>query len=290
MPLQGTSRSPGDALWDIHTLDLSRLFTAAATYTLYLDSDRLPADCIALMALIIDLAPASGPAQPICGDGIRTADEGCDDGNRTDGDCCDANCQPEPAGTVCGNPGDPCLESRCDGTGTCDVDGRTCRMPIASEEGQLVLKHGRQDRLVWQWTSGVSTLNDFGNPLETTTYDLCVYDKGTGSVRLLLHQSVSPGGPYGAAPFWTASRTAYQYRNPGGPLQQLTLQGGLPGHAKIIARSGGGGFALPSMPLAPPVSVRLWARNGLCWGANYSLPRQNSNRRFRSRGDAFYPD
>src|SRR5439155_7474471 len=73
-----------------------------------------------------------------------------------------------------------------------------------------------------------------------------------------------------------------------GPLQQLVLQGDLPGRAQITARSAGGGLSLP-LPLAPPVLVRLRARNGLCWGGNYSVPARNGRRRFSSRGDFYYP-
>ena len=42
-------------------------------------------------------------------------------------------------------------------------------------------------------------------------------------------------------------------------------------------------------PASPPVLVRLRARNGLCWGGNYSVPARNGRRRFSSRGDFYYP-
>ena len=142
---------------------------------------------------------------------------------------------------------------------------------------------------MWRWWSGISAPSEFGDPLSTTVYDLCVYDRGTGSLRLLMRESVSPGGSCGGTPCWTATPTMFEYSNLAGPLQQLTLQGGMLGHARITARSAGGGFVLPPMPLAPPVMVRLRARNGLCWGANFSAPDRNGRRRFRSQGDVYYP-
>ena len=283
VPLEGTSRSPGDALWDIETFDVSSVFPAQGTYDIYIDSDPLPADCIALVAIIVDLPSAQGPPRPICGDGVVVAPEQCDDGNRIDGDCCDANCRFEPAGTVCGDATDPCLEARCDGAGGCDAEGLTCRVPVAPGAGQLVLRHGRQDRITWKWTTGVSTTADFGNPLQATDYDFCVYDKGTGSLRLLMSEGVFAGES------WHATPSSFEFHDAGGALQELRLQGGLPGRAKIVARSVGGALALPPLPLAPPVLVRLRAQGGLCWAANFSAPERNTRRRFSSRGDNFYP-
>ncbi len=284
VPQQGVGRAPGDALWDIHTFDVSSIFGAGGNYGVYIDSDPYPADCIALVAVIVDVAAAPpGPPPPICGDGIKTPDEECDDGNLVNGDCCDATCRAEPAGTVCSSATDPCLEARCDGHGTCDAEGLSCRVPVAPGAGQLVLRHGKKDRFTWKWTTGVSTAADFGNPLQTTAYDLCVYDKGTGSLRLLLSESAAAG------PAWHATPSSFAFHDGAGSLQNLTLQGGLPGKAKIVARSVGGAFTLPALPLAPPVVVRLRAQDGLCWGVNYSTPDRNTRRRFASRGDSVYP-
>jgi len=290
VPMEGTSRSPGDALWDIHTFDITPVFKTPGQYSIYLETDPLPADCIALFAIILDLPQAPpGPPGAVCGDGVVTAPEECDDGNLLDGDCCDSTCHFEPVGKLCSTADDPCLEAHCDGAGTCDVEGRSCRMPVAPEAAQLVLRHGRKDRLVWRWWTGISAASDFGDPLATTAYDLCVYDKGTGSLRLLMRESVSPGGSCNGSPCWTSTPSTFDYSNPAGPLQQLTLQGGGGGHARITARSGGSGVVLPSMPLAPPVMVRLRARDGLCWGANFSVPKHNGRGSFRSRGDFYYP-
>jgi cysteine-rich repeat protein len=288
VPLQGTSRSPGDALWDIETFDVSTLFSSHGTFDIAITSEPHAADCIALVVLVVEnehnVGGPGGPGGPaICGDGIVADAEECDDGNLVDGDCCSATCTAEPAGQVCGVAGDPCLEARCDGIGRCDVEGSSCRVPVASQEGRLAMLHGKRDRFVWKWTTGVSTKTDFGNPTTSTEYDLCFYDKGTGTVRLLSRMSVGAGAP------WQDRRDGYLWSNPGDALQSLRLKGAAPGRATIVAKSAGGAFHLPPMPLAPPVIVRLRARNGLCWGVNFSTPKRNTASRFLSRGDIYYP-
>jgi cysteine-rich repeat protein len=284
VPMQGTSRSPGDALWDIHTFDITTLFDSEGTTDIALTSPPLAADCIALIAVILELQPEEvGPGGPaVCGDGVVAGSEACDDGNLIDGDCCDAHCAAEPATIVCGTAGDPCLESRCDGHGRCDTELASCRMPVAARAGRLVMKHGRKDQLLWKWAEGVSSKGDFGNPAATTAYDLCLYDKGAGSVRLLRRISLTPG------PTWAERPDGFEYRSPGGALQSLRLKGAAPGRASIVAKSAGGTLELPDMPVLPPVLVRLRAANGACWGVNYSAPRRNTPRRFTSKGDDFY--
>jgi cysteine-rich repeat protein len=286
VPLAGASRASGEALWDIHTFDITSLFRSHGTSTVYLDTPTQPADCTALVLAVVDTSAGS---VPVCGDGVVAGAEECDDGNLVDGDCCDSTCHAEPIGTVCGNPGDPCLESHCDGTGTCDSTGRSCRMPSAARAGSLAIQLGRQDRLTWKWRTGVSAKADFGDPFNDTDYDLCLLDAGTGSVRLLAHAHLPAGESCGTGSCWKETAAGYEYRNPAAPLQHLSLQGGPAGLAKITARALGQGLSLPPMPLAPPVMMRLHARDGECWGVNFSVPQRNGRHVFLSRGDFFNP-
>jgi hypothetical protein len=161
-------------------------------------------------------------------------------------------------------------------------------MPVAAREGRLLLRNGKKDRLTWSWTTGVSSKGDFGNPLATTAYDLCLYDKGTGALRLLSRTSLPAGGTCSGGACWQERPDGFAYRDPASALQSLVLRGASPGHASIVAQSVGGALSLPTMPLAPPVLVRLRARDGLCWGVNFSLPKKNSARRFQSKGDFAY--
>lgn len=57
---------------------------------------------------------------PACGDGVVDpgAGEACDLGARNgDGACCDAGCQPRPAGAACASDANPCTDDVCDGSG-----------------------------------------------------------------------------------------------------------------------------------------------------------------------------
>jgi cysteine-rich repeat protein len=294
VPSAGFSRAAEGDLWDIHTFDITAAFRGRGRYNLTFNGQERVEDCIGLILFIFEFAPnAAGDG---CGDGsVRTPEE-CDDGNRIDGDCCSSTCQFEPAGTLCGAPGDPCIEPLCDGAGTCDVEGKVCRAPLTPRAGQLALRHGpngrsRNDQFTWRWSDGITSVADLGDPLNSTQYDLCVYDTGTGTRRLLSHLSLPPGGTCSGLPCWRATTTGYEYLNPAGPLQQLVLRGGLPGEATILARSTGAGATtmVPPLPMSPTVMVRLRASTGKCWRANFSRPQKNGKRRFKSRSDYFHP-
>ena len=59
-----------------------------------------------------------------CGDGVLDAGESCDDGNFTGGDCCSAQCELEPAGTLCRGAAGICdLAETCNGfADSCPAD------------------------------------------------------------------------------------------------------------------------------------------------------------------------
>jgi cysteine-rich repeat protein len=178
----GGSRATNGELWDIHTFDVTSIFTAVGAHDLALDGQNPGAadDCLGLVLVVIDLPRGSAPR---CGDGLLFFPEECDDGNTADGDCCSSTCTFEPAGTVCANSADLCQVSVCDGAGYCDPEYGGCRIPVAPGAARLLLRDAEndvKDRLAWRWTTGSTTAAELGNPLETTDYALCVFDRGTG--------------------------------------------------------------------------------------------------------------
>lgn len=70
LPSAGTSRTSTGDLWDIHTFNISGVFTTAGTKTLQMDGQLPVSDCLGLALLLIDLAPGSAPPAdddpPLC--------------------------------------------------------------------------------------------------------------------------------------------------------------------------------------------------------------------------------
>jgi cysteine-rich repeat protein len=71
------------------------------------------------IALALDAGASGGCQVAVCGDGIRTEDEGCDDGNALDGDCCSSTCLAAAASTPCADDGNVCTSDVCNGAGAC---------------------------------------------------------------------------------------------------------------------------------------------------------------------------
>jgi len=66
------------------------------------------------------------------------------------------------------------------------------------------------DALTWAWTKGkITPKADFGGPLTTTGYDLCIYD---GTATPIVQAHVEPGGLCGPRPCWKPTRRGFTDR------------------------------------------------------------------------------
>jgi hypothetical protein len=63
------------------------------------------------------------------------------------------------------------------------------------------------------------------------------------------------------------------------------LKSGIDGKAKIIVKGKGANVEMPTLPLAPPVTVQLQATTGECWEAVYSTPSKNDASQFKAKAD-----
>ena len=125
-----------------------------------------------------------------------------------------------------------------------------------------------KDRLVWKWVKGEPTaLGEFGDPLATASYALCVY-AGTAAA-LALAIEVPPHGslwePIGAKGFAYADRA-------GGSagVQTIVLKGSNKARAKLVVKGKGAG--LPDVPLPQPLPLAAQLVNSdtsVCWEAVY---------------------
>ncbi len=209
----------------------------------------------------------------ICGDGTTQGGcgEQCDDGNTTSGDGCSATCQ---------------LEST-PGCGAVPATG--CRAPVAAGQAALLLRNASvpdKDNLQWKWSRGATTPKpDFGNPTIDTSYQLCLYDGGTLRMSLPL----PAGGACGGRACWKENGAGFQYADKTGlhGVTRLILKSGAaPGKAKILVKGRGANLAMPTLPLAQPVTVQLRSSTGVCWDAVYGAPAiRNQADQFKDKSD-----
>jgi alpha-tubulin suppressor-like RCC1 family protein len=159
----------------------------------------------------------------------------------------------------------------------CAATPEPCRTPIVSGKAFLALTDkspDEKDQLQWKWSAGsATTKTDFGDPMNSDDYVLCLYD-GTG---LLATLTAPAGGTCPTKPCWADKPKGYQYKDksadPDG-ITQLQLSEGADGKAKIQVK--GKGLNLPDLDLAmlaSPITVQLQsARSGVCFGATYGAP------------------
>ncbi len=201
----------------------------------------------------------SGDSQ-LCGDGIVEANcgEECDDSNLTPGDGCSPSCLAEPG---LGCPASPIMG---------------CRLPFVSGKASLQMfkKPPDKDLMKWKWLAGDrTTFAEWGDPVNTTNYQLCIYDQ-TG-LRFSIH--VPAGGTCTGKPCWQQKGIkGYGYKDkdhtPDG-AEKLLLKEGALGKAKILFTGRGVNLAMPDLStLAQPIRVQIENTNGLCWEAAYGPP------------------
>ena len=167
-----------------------------------------------------------------------------------------------------------------------------CRKPTARGRSLVLLKDQTPDALdtlLWKWTGAVATAKaDFGDPVATTNYQLCLYDQSGATPTLRLASNAPAGGTCGARPCWTGMATGFLYvdpaRTPDG-LATISLRAAGAGGAKLSIQGKGTNLPLSGLPLTPPVTVQLSAGSGLCWDAVYSAPIVNNAGSFKAKSD-----
>jgi hypothetical protein len=143
----------------------------------------------------------------------------------------------------------------------------------------------RRDALVVKWRGEADATAALGDPVTSTSYELCVTD---ALGRRFAAVSLPSGGRCLGRPCWTRLRDqAYRYTDTNG------LRGGI--IRAVVRRSRGGRVFIaiagrgrrlnaPALPVALPVVVRLSASTGMCW-AGVLTPadvRANTGSRFRA--------
>ena len=155
-----------------------------------------------------------------------------------------------------------------------------CRTPSVGQKAYLMLKDkapdDAKDRLQWKWSRGSATTKaEFGTPLTSTSYQLCIYN---GALGLILDAAIPAGGFCSAAnarACWKDGTMGFDYKDkdltPDG-IEQLKLKEGASGAAQISLKGKGLLLDGPAIPVLQPLTVQLLNSNGLCWEAVYSTP------------------
>jgi hypothetical protein len=148
----------------------------------------------------------------------------------------------------------------------------------------LLLGNGR---LRWSWRNTATiTARDFGDPMMTTTYLLCIYDAS----GLRVSAQAPAGGMCEMRPCWRVLGTqGFRYGDrdalPDG-LTKVLLEAGRAGRARIQVNAGTANLHLPALPLTTPVQVQLQeADSNSCWEAMYGTPITNTASEFRAKSD-----
>jgi cysteine-rich repeat protein len=207
-----------------------------------------------------------------CGNGNVGADEQCDDGNLVGGDGCSATCRLELCGAL--------PSAGCRGT-----------LPLGAALKIKNISPDTKDQFQWKWGKGETTLvAEYGDPLTTATYVICVYDSSADPQPLLAASAPAGGTCKNGKPCWKAATTSYKYNDglltPDG-LQGVQLKEGLiDGKAKIQFKGKGINLLPPTLPLTLPVTVQVKnTQTGVCWESVSTTADVNDATQFKAKGD-----
>jgi hypothetical protein len=158
-----------------------------------------------------------------------------------------------------------------------------CTRALAGK-GFLLLKKNAGDStggvLFWKWAKGPATFSEFGLPVVSTDYRLCVYD---GADLLRMNMFVPAGGICARGkPCWKANgmndSATYKYKRKDGAFNGITaiLLRAPQGTASILVKGRGPFLSMPRLPLVQtpsPARVQLVnSTTSTCWEATYSGP------------------
>ena len=160
--------------------------------------------------------------------------------------------------------------------GSCPVTPASCRTTAAHAAKIAIRRAGDPGKrsLKWQWRKGAATLlSDFGDPMTSDPYELCVYHQG----QLVAWTPVAPGGTCQGKPCWRSTTNKITFRNRDTATQaaaRIDLKSGVAGKSAVAFSAAGPHLFMPDLAtLVGPVDVQLQSYgSGVCWGASFPPP------------------
>jgi hypothetical protein len=148
--------------------------------------------------------------------------------------------------------------------------------------------------MLWRWTRGIASLNQFGDPTISTDYALCIYDRSAGAATLVQAATAPAGGVCGGVGCWKRLSRGFRYKNVFGSddgVTQLLLKEGPNDNAKFLLKGKGINLALAApfsddelLDQDPSVTVQLVNTAGSCWQATFTVPADsNEPGRFKDK-------
>ncbi len=166
-----------------------------------------------------------------------------------------------------------------------------CRTSTVALKSSLAIKDGSKnakDTLQWKWGSGAATTAaDFGDPVASDAYRLCVYQGTSPFVTLSTDVPIPAGGVCSGKPCWKALGTppgakGFQYKHK--TRGSLALKPGADGKAQIKLVAKGAAAILPALPVySLPLRVQLHAPS-TCWETTFDTTIKNEPEKLQAKG------
>jgi hypothetical protein len=211
----------------------------------------------------------------------------CEDGDAcTANDFCNAALECVGGGSVTCDDGSVCTADAC-------VSPLGCTHPPApaggcnagNAKGLLLIRDqatDSKDQILFKWLKGTSQLADFGDPLTTSAYTLCVFDAN----KMLASATAPAASACGTKPCWkltgpTSARNGVLYNDPLRQSDGVKLVKGKAhdaGKARVLFKALGAG--IPEIDLAGityPVTVQVRTADAACWEQQFDASDEKRN-------------
>lgn len=155
-----------------------------------------------------------------------------------------------------------------------------CRTPVGFSRPLRI--SDQKDLTTWRWrTQGSIFLSELGDPVNTTTYSLCIYS-GVSPTRIMEMRAPAGGTCPVGKPCWKSKGAkGFKYNDkdatPNG-IKRLRLRTTPPALADIVVRARGLNVPIAGLPLSGTVIAQLVKSDGPeCWQSTYSSPARKSS-------------